>query len=650
MLTEDQIRELAGNLRLAEGGRLSYWADHGIHYDTLAQHEIGWSSTRGFYTIPYRNLEAQIIGVHCLNPQRKSGQKGKWAWTEGSTTGLFGIHTATSRAAVILCEGETDTLLLRQQSANAIGLPGCGLMQPNWARDVAGLAYGHEIYVCFDQDVEGQRGAEKCLTLLRQAGVEPKQIHLGVEGWDICDFIAHRSMEQFRALMSKARSVVPGFQVIAPEDYAFPRFPIETALPDSGFIRDYYEYARPTTATPDEFLVFGAMLCLAGVINRRVALRGQDRRLYPNLYMLWAGSSGVARKTSGQVIAQEILHQVPATTMQVTIASRKPDEEPQTVCREVSHILPNDGTPEGLIETMSLEGEHRPFGVFFWGEVSKMFEEGQRKDYMAGWRQFFQEMYDSPISWDRTLKSGVRTIKRPAISICGAIQTEYLLTCVSRQSIYLGFVPRFMLIIPDEERSKKDYGAYPPERAWDARKFLIDYLTLITEIWPPPEHLEQPTFMDISPEARELTEPWMYANEAEARRRSRDNLRGSLIVRCEATMLKLAALYQLSYDPEAPISQDAAERAIELAEHQRAIHDVMLAHRAESTFERLIEQAKQYMLRHDGGIVARRDFYRYLRIRPRELEDVISFLEQTGFFKSVDVELTGGRRPKRDRD
>ncbi len=73
---------------------------------------------------------------------------------------------------IYLCEGVIDSLTLLEQGFPAAAVPGAQNFKPQWAS----LFKGKTVHVVFDSDEPGEKGAERVLAVLSQAGVEARRL------------------------------------------------------------------------------------------------------------------------------------------------------------------------------------------------------------------------------------------------------------------------------------------------------------------------------------------------------------------------------------------------------------------------------------------------------------------------------------------
>jgi len=219
-----------------------------------------------------------------------------------------------------------------------------------------------------------------------------------------------------------------------------------------NFIEEYVKYASEICDAPTEYHIANAMFMISAVTLRKVYLETSYMRLYPNIWVLLLGKSGISRKTVSMNIALDILREV------------LPDNE-----------LPSDVTPEQLI----VELESLPVGYMIRDEMSGFFDMLNR-DYMSGIKDTLMKVYDCIDKYGRSTRKYTVNIKDVYVSILGATTPSRLFETVSACDFEVGFLSRFMLITY-RDRTYKGVINRRPEHD-EIRKKLINTLRFIKDL------------------------------------------------------------------------------------------------------------------------------------------------------------------------
>jgi len=173
----------------------------GLSDETLKKYEIGWDVKRQRYTIPIRDERGNVVNVRLYSAKKKpkiiNYTEGKFRY--GSPPRLYGLDELVKEQVdrVILCEGEWDRLLLRQEGFMAVtGTHGASTFRPEW------IPYfkNKDVVILYDCDKKGQAAAKNIvLRALKTAGAASvKNIALPLKGEkddkDVTDYLHNRGL------------------------------------------------------------------------------------------------------------------------------------------------------------------------------------------------------------------------------------------------------------------------------------------------------------------------------------------------------------------------------------------------------------------------------------------------------------------------
>ncbi len=219
--------------------------DRGITQQVILDFKLGWDGNR--IIIPVHDVNGNFL----FNKYRRSpfsDEGPKYMYDRGATSALYGINNLLKLNNIILCEGELDALRLRSLGYNGVSSTGgSATFKQEWAT----LLKGYHIYICYDSDEPGIRGAFNVQVKIPWARI----IWLPKEFKDITDFFVGKCWEDFLPFMEKAKT------------YDIP-------LPLRG--------EWPTTKKGIKDLMKGYELRIGDLMNEARALRGEyksDRHL-----------------------------------------------------------------------------------------------------------------------------------------------------------------------------------------------------------------------------------------------------------------------------------------------------------------------------------------------------------------------------------
>ena len=236
--------------------------------------------------IPVRHVD----GTHSFNKYRRNPLEGnvkpKYLYDRGGKITLFGAdHVVKSITTgigkpIVITEGELDTLVCWSLGIPAVSSTGgAQSFQEEWVE----LLNRYEVYICFDNDEAGHKGAVKVLSFLPDAKVIfiPKNIP---DVKDISDYVARGG--DFHALMRSARSY-PDLETVEAEkesiaanwgDYSFHDLYIEANKPKS--LPHSAGGGAPTSQSDDRVERAKSVDCLS-------LLEWERRGQYPVTRCLW---------------------------------------------------------------------------------------------------------------------------------------------------------------------------------------------------------------------------------------------------------------------------------------------------------------------------------------------------------------------------
>lgn len=183
--------------------------ERGIDETTIDRFDIGWNSSRSYFTIPVRNLDGQTINVRRYNPAPKADQRKIWGLSGHNSPVLYPIEVLKSNPKeIIICEGEWDALLTNQFGFPTVTRTGAADV---WNAAWGSLFEGKRVYLCHDCDTKGLKGNRKVGRLLIDVAESVRVVKLPYpivekHGKDLTDYWhdGHTAMD-FRKLLDTAQ-------------------------------------------------------------------------------------------------------------------------------------------------------------------------------------------------------------------------------------------------------------------------------------------------------------------------------------------------------------------------------------------------------------------------------------------------------------
>jgi hypothetical protein len=307
-------------------GKLGYFERRGISRQVIQEAYVGFRN--GAFTYPCMGKGGGLLGVHCKSEGRNERGKRR-QWWDGYAADLppkghgknpakpakvipFGLETLENVEAgslVVLCCGEEDALSLRQAGYVALSQPGAGLLEPVYAREMAGL----RVVVLYDAG-EAPEARRDALTLI-EAGAESVRVAVWPPDVPNGADVNGRLVEDPDGFAAWAAGMIGGAGPVLQESVGEPRrggvpdvyLPSLPALPEPkwpeldaaalyGLPGEIVGVMGPHTEA-DPVALLGSLLCAFGnAIGRGARFRvGSDVHCL-NLFVALVGESSKARK------------------------------------------------------------------------------------------------------------------------------------------------------------------------------------------------------------------------------------------------------------------------------------------------------------------------------------------------------------------
>ena len=371
-------------------------------------------------------------------------------------------------------------------------------------------------------------------------------------------------------------------------------------IPD-GFIKEYVDYAEPLSEAPIQFHMANAFVIIAASCKRNIYLPFGAMNIYPNIYVLVIGKSGITRKTTAMYLAQHILNRVDSNSI--------------------------------FTSTMSLEGFYQellqyPNKVCFYSEF-KAFIENCSKKYGQGLVTEFTRLWDCPDSFRINLKNleEKNIVTNPSLSFISSTTFDWL--HLSEVDITGGFFGRFLPIVASDKREK--YIAIPPKRDEAKISGLIDWVHKISE---------SKGEFSINTEAEDMIKKIYVEVWEDLDRLPNNNLFHSFWSRIQTNMLKLAMIRNISKkEPTLILDKDSivwshAVMKNHIVEYYRYIMGKVAFTEGMKLENKILEKLDEVK----GKGISRSELLRYAKTDSKRFNDAVNTL--------IDKELTTERKDK----
>lgn len=185
---------------------------------------LGWNGSR--ITIPIFGRDEEVLFFRYAKSPDDRSEAPKMLFEIGSGVELYGWETLARKPyRVVVCEGEFDRLVLEANGILAVtSTAGATAFLPEWAPYFESVK---RVYICFDRDEAGARGAETVKSVLPNAVIVTLPQEVGPRG-DITDYFVRlgNGIADFEILLATAAAAADK-DAADPEEEETDRLPKE---------------------------------------------------------------------------------------------------------------------------------------------------------------------------------------------------------------------------------------------------------------------------------------------------------------------------------------------------------------------------------------------------------------------------------------
>lgn len=376
-----------------------------------------------------------------------------------------------------------------------------------------------------------------------------------------------------------------------------------------SFVGEFVTYCRSRTEAPRDYHVGAALATLAVALGNRVRCDGRGRDIYPNVWIVNIGPSGI-----GKSIPQDVSRRV----LERAGLGR--------------HLLSESFSQEALYDELKDE----PVRMFNLQEFSS-FLQGMQREYNQGSIAWLTEMFDVPDTFRRKLRanvvrkdSGLIELVKPCITILAATAPEWFAETFRQSNLRSGFYVR-ILYCPREGR--EDYVADPGPIDEGKETALADHVRRLTEL-----------------EGRASFARVMRAFDAweQDQRRSLASVHpdfAGMRARAGLMVKKMAMLFHVSEAPgDLTITQADLERAISYVERTHDEAERFLSERVAHSRDDAQRLRVLEIVERAGGQVDRSKVLRDGHMSARDYESAVKTLEMSGQLQRLTRRAEGQKR------
>jgi CHC2 zinc finger/Toprim-like len=193
-------------------GVRDYLNHRGVTDEVINVHLLGWDGKR--ITIPIFDRDGRPAFFRLAKDPADTRQGPKMLAPAGSSAELYGWERLRVKPPrIVICEGEFDRLVLESRGIAAVtSTGGAAVFRNEWAQEFHDIP---EVFVCFDRDDAGAKGARRVATLIPRVRVAKLPEEVG-DGGDVTDYFVRlgHNREDFLTMLASARPLSP--EEIAP--------------------------------------------------------------------------------------------------------------------------------------------------------------------------------------------------------------------------------------------------------------------------------------------------------------------------------------------------------------------------------------------------------------------------------------------------
>lgn len=290
-----------------------------------------------------------------------------------------------------------------------------------------------------------------------------------------------------------------------------------------NFVRVFREYVASRTDAPADYHIHAALATLSVALGTRVWIEGRGKDLYPNLWIVNIGRSGIGKSVPLD-ISQRVLE----------------------LAGLGHHKLDDSFSHEALYDIF----KSQPVRIAYIQEFAS-FMGMLNREYNQGLRDWLTDIHDTPAVFRRTLRGQSIELVRPFLTILGATAPGWFADQFKMAALNMGFLARF-IYCPSSDRG--EYVAHPGPFRRDIETALAG-------------HLRQLTLLEGRADysgVAELYNAWDRQNREELLR-TPDELAG-LRARDGTKVLKAALLFHVARKADLAVEEEDLANAVTYVE------------------------------------------------------------------------------------
>ncbi len=398
---------------------------------------------------------------------------------------------------------------------------------------------------------------------------------------------------------------------------------IADLIASSGWLKDYVDYARQTTAAPRIIHAFTALAALSAVMGNRVAIASYgDATTFANLYVAIVCPSGWYHKSTATGIGLRLIKRA------------VPDA-----------LLPDEMTPESLTTALVQKGGS---GLWCIDELGAAMSGWNKRDYLGGMKGKLTSYFDNRPT-GRFIKGAKgagegEDLDSLALGLLGTTTVDWLQDELRIEDLRAGFPARMLWVWAEHKEREPDRLDMIPSMP----KAVSDFVERVANIGTTAE----PARANFAPiELR--YQQWLRQFQAETEDNITPEISG-VVSRVGVYVRKLAAIFAVS---DLPIDALTLHMTVEVtAAHLNraiAVMDWCLARQRYLVREMFqfsqFDRAKRQLfdaLRREGGLITYASAVKVMRQEKDKTDKLIATLRASGELRKGNASAGKKGRPK----
>jgi len=496
---------------ISENDLVELAEERGLSVTTLLRYKIGKNLDE--FTIPVYDEVGNLRNIL----KRKLG--GVTISSSGGRSFLFGVEDLIKPVSegsneIFVVEGPWSAMALKENGYRAVGTIGAGVL----VSEQIELFKNKEVIFVPDVDMAGFRGATQIIKKIDVIAKSIKVVDLSgkvPEKGDIKDYFKNGGDRlEFDELVDNTKAVKNTLSAIMVADNSGQSIvkpkPFPVSILPEGWLCDYIALVSPTTEAPVQYHIATGLVALATVCKRNVFFPWTGwSDLYPNIYVLVIGESGITKKSTAINMIKPLLQKV-----------------------DKGHIFEGITSLEMFCESF----REFPYKVMVHDEI-RNFIDNANKTYGKGMISKVTEMWSCPeeiIMNFKGIAQEHRVIRYPTPSFLAATTSEWLQ--LDEVDVTGGFLGRTLPIcsIGGEDKSIP----FPARLSLEQLDNISKHLQLISSM--------KPMKMQFTDEADKIYREFYHENKKLYECANNKELIRSFWSRITVNTIKIAMLYTAS--------------------------------------------------------------------------------------------------------